>query len=241
MPQSRPQSQPTIDDAVVQTVLRQIARYRLTVFTALQSEPLLKHVGVRAIKRALQETQRRGLIEASPLHHHARCWQLTSMGAAHCGLSAARSRPLSEAAKLRAYGLLAFCRLLDRPRVRLTAEEINQHFPEIDRTGLPAGYYLDPFQNGCLGLARVDAGYRGRWDRIVESVRCDIEAHWQQPGFRPLIATGRFELTVLTVFTQKARRIQETLASHADAQGVRVHVVTLPHLLPLVTSIPERR
>jgi hypothetical protein len=231
---------PPSDEAIA-AVLRQIARYRLTVFAALRTEPVWADAGLRAIKHTLQEAQGRGLIESSPLHHQARYWRLTAAGANHLGLAPMPSGPLSEAAKVRAYALLVFCRLLDRPRVRLTAEEVGRHFPDVDRTGLPTGYYFDPRGNGCLGFARVDAGHRGRWDRIVESVRQDIDAHWQQPGFRPLIAAGRFELTVLTVFPQKSRRIHDALAIHRDAQRIRVQAVALPHLLPLLTSMPERR
>jgi len=231
---------PQTDEAIA-AVLRQIARYRLTVFAALRTEPVWADAGLRAIKHTLHETQRRGLIDSSPLHHQARYWRLTTAGADQLGLTPKPSGPLSEAAKVRAYALLVFCRLLDRPRVRLTPDEIGRHFPDVDRTGLPTGYYFDPRGNGCLGFARVDAGQRGRWDRIVESVRQDIDAHWQQPGFRPLIAAGRFELTVLTVFPQKSRRIHDALASHRDAQRIRVQAVALPHLLPLLTSMPERR
>jgi hypothetical protein len=59
--------------------------------------------------------------------------------------------------------------------------------------------------------------------------------------FRQLIAGGRFELTVLTVFKQKARRITESLGQHRDAQRIPVHVVAVPELLPLITSTRERR
>lgn len=225
----------------IDAVLKQIARYRLTVFAALRTEPVWSDTGVRAIKHTLREAQRRGWIDSAPLHHQARYWSLTTAGANHIGVTTERSGPLSEAAKVRAYGVLVFCRLLERPRVRLTADEMGQFLPDVDRIGLPTGYYFDPRDNGRLGLARVDAGQRGRWDRIIESLRQDIDAHWQQAGFRPLISAGRFELTVLTVFPQKARRIHDALASHRDAQRIRVQTVALPHLLPLLTSIPERR
>jgi len=228
-------------EVAIDAVLKQIARYRLTVFAALRTEPVWSDAGVRAIKHTLREVQRRGWIASAPLHYQARYWSLTTVGANHIGVTAERSGPLSEAAKVRAYAVLVFCRLLDRPRVRLTADEIGKYFPDVERVGLPTGYYFDPRDNGRLGLTRVDAGQRGRWDRIVESLREDIETHWQQSGFRTLISAGRFELTVLTVFPQKARRIQEALAAHRDAQRIRVHAVALPQLLPLLTSIPERR
>lgn len=231
----------SITEAAIETVLCQIARYRLTVFAALRTESVWADTGIRSIKHTLRELQQRGWIDSAPLHHQARYWSLTAAGAHQMGVSAERSGPLSEAAKVRAYALLVFCRLLERPRVRLTADEMGHYFPDVDRIGLPTGYYFDPCDHGRLGLARVDAGQRGRWDRIVESLREDIETHWQQSGFRTLISAGRFELTVLTVFPQKARRIQEALAAHPDAQRIRVHAVALPQLLPLLTSFSERK
>lgn len=228
-------------DAATTSVLQQIARYRLAVFASLRTEAALVDAGPRTIKYVLRDAQQRGWITSAKLHHQARYWRLTAAGAAEIGVALPRSEPLSEPAKLRAYALLAFCRLSDRPRVRLTAEELARYFPDLVRAGLPTGYYLAPQGQSCLGLARVDAGQRGRWDRIVESLREDIESHWQQSGFRTLISAGRFELTVLTVFPQKARRIQEALAAHRDAQRIRVHAVALPQLLPLLTSISERK
>lgn len=227
--------------AALTAVLQQIARYRLAVFASLRTERVFADVGPRATKQVLRDAQQRGWIASATLHHQARYWRLTAAGAAEIGVTSPRSEPLSEPAKLRAYALLAFCRLSDRPRVRLTADELNRHFPDPLRDGMPTGYYLAPQGPGCLGLARVDAGRRGRWDRIVESLREDIDAHCRLTGFRPLIASGRFELTVLTVFPQKARRIQAALAAHRDAQRIRVQAVALPQLLPLLTSVAERR
>lgn len=103
------------------------------------------------------------------------------------------------------------------------------------RPGLPEGYYFDPQGSGRLGLARVDAGRRGRWDRVVQSLREDIDDHLHQVGFRKLIQAGRFEITLLTVLGQKARRIVESLSQYRDTVRVPLQVVALPELLPLIS------
>ena len=101
---------------------------------------------------------------------------------------------------------------------------------------MPGTYYLEPAESGCIGLTRIDAGHGGRWDRIVESVRDDITLHRRLPGFRQLIKSRRFEITVLTVLSAKAERIASAFASLPDVKHVPVHVVAQPELLPLIHS-----
>lgn len=132
--------------------------------------------------------------------------------------------------------MLRFCYLSDRPRHRLTTHDLARSFPGLQRPGLPSGYYFDPAGSGRLGLARLDVGRHGRWDRVLQSLRADINDHIQQPVFKRLLEAGRFEITVITVFRQKARRIEEAWAQKKDACPVPLQVVALPELLPLITS-----
>ena len=101
---------------------------------------------------------------------------------------------------------------------------------------MPGTYYLNPTKNGCIGLARVDAGHYGRWDRVVQSVRDDISLHSKLPGFRQLIKARRFEITVLTVLSAKAERTASVLKSLPEVKHVPRHVVAQPELLPLIHS-----
>ena len=224
----------TVTDELVKPLLDHLARYRLTVFPVLQQLPLFSLCGPRQIKDLLRQCQRQSLIGSAPLHHGARYWYLDAVGAHACGLPEERIGPLSEWAKIRAMAMLRFCCLSDRPRQRLCDHDLATAFPVLYRPGLPNGYYFDAAAGGRLGLARLDVGRRGRWDRIVQSVREDIDSHLRQPGFRQVILAGRFEISVLTVFRQKAGRIYESLVG--DARRIPVQVVALPELLPLITS-----
>lgn len=102
---------------------------------------------------------------SATLHLVSRYRFLTTAGATRCGLDESRSGPLSEKAKLRACALLLFCCLADKPRHRLTTNELSQQFSVLHRPGIPGTYYFDPNGKGCIGLARIDAGHHGRWDR----------------------------------------------------------------------------
>jgi hypothetical protein len=226
----------SVPDQFADALVNHIARYRLTVFAALERLPSFATCGPRQIKDILRTCQQRSLIDSSPMHHGAKYWYLDAPGAQHCGLPEERIGPLSEPAKLRAYAMLRFCCLSDTPRHRITMDDLVRNFPRLVRPGLPDGYYIDPHGPGRLGLARIDAIRQGRWDRAVQSLREDIDAHVTRPGFRQLIQAGRFEITLLTVFRQKAQRIYDSLSQCRDAGRVPIQVVALPELLPLLST-----
>ncbi len=221
-------------------ILHHLGHHRLSVIDALKQLPVFVSWRTRRIKALLRTCERRALISMSWLHQGVRCWCLAPAGAAHCGLPTERSGKLSEAAKLRAFAMLHFCCLGSEPRRRLSTAELIRAFPHLPAVGLPNGYYFDPTGSGRLGLARLDAHRQGRWDRSLQCLREDIDRHWQEPGFRRLIQAGCFEITLLTVFPEKASRISAALAEHRDASRIPVRCLALPALLPLITSLPRK-
>lgn len=220
----------------ITAVLQQTARYHLSVFASCEQLPEFADCGPREVRQCLREAERRQLVGSAPLHANLRYWYLLPAGAALLQLDTKRNGPLSESAKLRAYAMLRFCCLSDKPRHRLTASELQKHFPVLSRPGLPSTYYFEPGGRGRLGLARIDVGHRGRWDRVLQSVRADMNEHAAQSGFRQLIQADRFEMTVLTVFRQKAVRLREAFFQRGDTAPTTVNVYALPDLLPLLTS-----
>jgi len=221
---------------VITEVLQHIHRYRLTVLEAVEQLPVFTELRSQQVRRVLRKLERRALIAAAPLYRGETYWYLLPRGSQRLDLTDDRSGPLSEPAKIRAYAMLRFCCLSAQPCVRLTRHDIATRLPEFDRPGLPAMYYFEAFGLGRLGIARVDAGHRGRWDRVVQTLREDIDAHLRRPAWRRLIMAGRFEFTLLTVLPEKADRIRESLAQHPDARRANVQVLALPELLPLITS-----
>ena len=174
------------------------------------------------------------LIASAPLHAGLRYWYLLPPGAELAGVKSDRTGPLSESAKLRAFALLQFCLSGKVRRERLTTEELSRYFPELARPGLPGTYYFDP-SAGRLGLARLDVGRRGRWDRIVKLVADDVAEHLAHIGFRRLADAGRFEISVLTALPCKAHRLETALAPLLHRR-LPVHAVALPGLLPLIVT-----
>lgn len=223
-----------------ETLLAHVARYRLSVFAAISQLPEFTGFGPRRIRRLLRKCCDAGELSSALLHHGARYWYLTRDGAQQCGLDAERSGPLSETGKIRAYAMLTFCCLSASRRYRLTTDEFSRLFPVLHRPGMPGTYYFEPASHGQLGMARIDAGHSGRWDRVVERVHEDLSAHLWRPAWRKLIDAGRFELAILTVFPQKAERLRDAISRRPAMQTVPVKVVALPELLPLVASIHRK-
>lgn len=218
-------------------VIDHIARYRIAVTATLQQLPEFATCTRRELRRVLRSLEAEGIIESQWLHHDMPCWHLSEVGASQSGLPTDRSGPLSESAKLRAYAMLRFCCLGKRPRMRLSAEDIRKKLPELYRTGMPQGYYFDLYGEGTLGLLRIDAGGRGRWDRVVHSLLEDVDHHRQQIAFSRLIQVHRFEFAIATVLPQKTERIREAIEQKSQLSNVAIRVVALPELLPLIASL----
>lgn len=228
------------DQDAIEAILGHITRYRVSTFAVMSRLPHFAGESPRYLRRLLRDCREAGLVTSAALHSGSRYWFLTPAGATRCGLDESRSGPMSETAKLRAYALLLFCCTSDKPRHRLTASELSQQFSLLHRPGMPGTYYFDPTGKGSIGLARIDAGHQGRWDRVVQSVQDDISLHRKLPGFRQLIAAHRFEITVLTVLPAKAERTVSVLNSLSEVKHVPVHVVAQPELLPLIHSSPGK-
>ncbi len=224
-----------VPNEVVTAIANHIHRYRLSVFSAMTKLPVFAGQGSRQVKHVLAECCRRSILNSASLHERAKYWYLDAGGVAYVGSQDTQMGPLSEPAKLRALAILRFCCLSERPRHHLMPCELKTRFPDVARPGLPDGYYFDPHGNGRIGLIRIDAGRKGRWDRIVQSIRRDIETHLQNAGFRRLTEAGCFEISILTIFRQKAQRLREALASHTDSCRVPVRIVAMPELLSLLS------
>lgn len=223
-----------------EVLLRQLIRDRLLTEAVIEDLPEFEGWSPRRIRGLLRRGRREGLLLSPPLHHGERYWCLSVAAAERLGLPAARGGALSESAKLRAYALLRFCWFGERRRTRLTFEELDRTVPNPTSSGHPHGYYFDPTDGGRIGLARLDAHRLGRWDRSIERLRSDVSRHCRHRGFARLIEARRFEITLLTVFPEKAERIASALAEHSDARRTPIRCVAIPELLPLVSGLTRK-
>lgn len=218
-----------------QAILEHTARYRLTVSEALARQPALHNLSRKELRRLLVSLCREGQLGEACLYHNRRYYFLPARG------NDAELGPLSELAKLRAYALLSFCCLGKVHRKRLTRVAIEQHLPDLHRPGLPEGYYVAAGEPPRFGLALIDAGGRGRWDRVLGRVRSQLEDHWRHPALRTFIEQGRFEITILTLLPQKAGRLAAALTEWGDPRTQFIRIAVLPELIHLIAPPPLQR
>jgi hypothetical protein len=235
-------------DPLTYDVLDHIARYRIGVPEALVKTPPFADFSLKRVKRILHalttaDGDGAALLASAPLFANERYFYLTRAGETAIGEPEAgqgahrRAGALSEVAKVRAYGVLAFCCLADRPRQRLTPEEFRQSFPGHHRFGLPMSYYADR-EARRLGFVRVDTGGGGRWDRIAQKVREDAERHRMIPAFRDAITAGTFELAVVSATERKAGRLRVLFEEEPLSGGLPVRVQAVPRLIELIAPPP---
>lgn len=241
-------------DPTTYDVLDHVARYRLGVPEALAATPPFAGSSARRARRLMQALAEGDapLLASAPLFGPRRYYYLTRAGEAAVagpdgdeeaekeGAARRKGGALSEVAKVRAYGALAFCCLSGRPRQRLTPREFREAFPEHHRAGMPTSYYVDR-EAKRLGFVRVDAGGEGRWDRVVEKVRRDLERHRASAAFRDSIAAGAFEMTLVAPTERKAGRLRPALEEEGRASGVPVGVHVVPELVELIAPPPRGR
>ena len=207
-----------IDSALWLSVREHVARYRMTVLAAVQQMPEFKSFGRKRTAAFLHQLCRSRTLGHAPLYRNRGYFFLAARGSGsnadelQRGSTGDRYGPLSESAKIKNYAMLAFCCLGTRRRQRLSPADFNRCFPDLSRPGLPMNYYVDTSQSKPrLGFVRVDAGGRGRWDRVLAKCQNDAEAHYADSGFRQFIDCQAFEITLITALPQKARRLAESI------------------------------
>lgn len=221
----------------LQAILAFIARYRLATFDSLRQLAQFKTVDPGWLRRVLSIACQRDLMFSAPLHRNLRYWAFTKKGARLNGIPEDRSGPLSEVAKLHAYSMLLFCTQSGVPRTRLISRDFRQPLLlPLYRPGMPGTYYFSPEPSASLGLARLDGGLQGRWDRILHNVARDCQQHVELQAFAPFVESHRLEITIVTVLPEKADQLRHAVEDHADDFSLPVRIECFPALLPLVSN-----
>jgi len=237
----KPQKQPPSD--VGNAILAHVGRYRMSTPSIVCELPEVQHRRRRHVRHELTQLCRAGYLATGPLFRNRRYYFLASACRDRTheqGSNEYRIGPLSEIAKIRNYAMLSFCCSSQHRRQRLTADDFEQHFPDMYRPGVPLNYYIDAATSQPrLGFVRVDTGGRGRWDRILEKARADIEAHWIKPEIRPFIERGLFEITVVTALPQKASRLTQALDNWTDNRKSLIRICVCADLINLIAPPPS--
>jgi hypothetical protein len=236
-----------LDPERVRRVLLHVARYRLTTPEALSTVEALRLKTKANAHALLQRLVIDGLLGEAPFDRHGGYFFLTDVGGRDVfgrrNPVGRRSGPLSEPAKVRAFAMLAFCRLMATNRELLSPDDLRRAVPDIETGGMASSFYVERNPTTRkLGFARVDVGNFGRWDRILATAAKDVRTFEAEPGFRTLIASRSFEVTLVTATLEKADRLRTSLSEKTHS-AIPVQVIAVPRLLGLTGSIraPPRR
>jgi len=228
-----------LDPDRVRLTLRHVARYRLTTPEAVRTAAALRLPTNASARAFLRRLVADGWLGEAPLDCHGNYFYLTERGAREVIAATSgrhRSGPLSEPAKVRAFAVLAFCRLMGTNRERLSPDDLRRLVPALDTGGMPTTFYAERSGTGpTLGFMRVDVGGFGRWDRILATLSADLRNFSADSALRRLIANRAFEVTLVTVTEEKALRIRTALAE--TRATIPIHVVAIPRLLALTGTI----
>ena len=200
-------------------IQREIDRYRFARWDLLSTqfpEEAFHTAGERLIRRRQIRLQR----HASGLEY---------------ALIPRRKAP-SESSVVRSLTIHTAFQAAESSRQLLMRADFRRYFPAVFRPGLPQGYYIDLSQDRpTLGHVRVDIKPEPI-RHILDRIQRLICRHHELSGFRSLIATHQFEITLLVATAAKSRILQQAMEPLSHS-GVRLHAQHVPVLLDLLAPL----
>jgi hypothetical protein len=238
-------STPSAWHPIEEAIIKHIQRYHLTTPEAACAAEVRGMTDPLVATQRLRALAKRGILRRGPLDAEQTCYMLSAEARRQLGNDdddhhQQQQQAPSQQTKVQHLAFLLFCCLHAAQRVRLTADDLKERFPDLYRQHHSSHYYLSSSgPTPCLGFLRVDAGHRGRWDRIVAKVSDDIRWHLSLPVVTELLRTGAFEITVITPLPDKAQRIHEALSLQQEVLPIPVHCVAMPELVNLIRPVPD--
>jgi hypothetical protein len=215
------------------------ARYGLQTKRSLFGSPGLEGVSENTIDQLVTREVRDGGLASYPLYGPMHYFSLTPRTARELGLSPKRyERGMGLQALIQNYSILAYCRLGETKRQRMTRDEFTSRFPKLVGVGLGTSrYFLDDDGEKVrlsLFLPDFDSDFR----RLIRKTRREIQKRRDHSNpetrakFRAMLAGDNFSLTVLTAFREKAERIETGLSD----EPFRAKVEVVPEFANLLTG-----
>lgn len=205
-------------NTIFKAILAHMWQFRMSVPAAIAK---LFNIDVAVAKQFLRELQRRGYIDSAMLTADSDYFYLLPRAAEQLDVESVLHGPLNGTPKVEAYGTLFFCCIAGPYRPLVLPEVFRQRLGRLYRPGPRINYYTEGRK---LGYIRVDtrANSAGDCKRVIDRAARDIQKRsrrwlkdqkkWEvSPEFEDLVHSGRFVVTVLTAFPQKATRIVDEL------------------------------
>jgi hypothetical protein len=218
-------------------ILQHLLRYKVAS-REMFHRALFSKVSLNAVTKVVTRLVANGWLKRHPFLVASCYFTLTERAARLFGLpDAAIERPMPSRDIIAEYATAAYCCLGDKPRKRLTREEIevdyaHLHFDQLD----VEHYYLDPsFRPELLGQVFVDEGSTPA--PFLECCRNDVATRCKRAAFRKQVQGGGFRLTILTAVPEKAAVLKAGLKKIQWPEGLRTEVVAVPGLINAVVNL----
>ena len=191
-------------------VLRHIQNYRITVPLALAR---LYEISVEQATEILTSLHTKRFVGSAELMPDEKYFFLQPLAAGQLGSpKKLDTGPVIATVKIQAYATLYFCCLAGDYKPKIPTNVFQTRFARLYRSGPKINYYTD---GPNIGYIRVEtaASLTGDVFRLIERCRRDINKRTSSSKkngsqFKELLEAGRFKVTVLTAFPQKAQRVQ---------------------------------
>jgi hypothetical protein len=218
-------------------ILQHLLRYKVAS-REMFHRALFAKVSLNAVTKVVTRLVANGWVNRHPFLVASCYFTLTDKAARLFGVpEAAIDRPLPSREVIVEYAMGAYCCLGDKPRKRLTRDEVEQEYEPlyfVDRD--VEHYYLDAnFRPELLGMVLIDEGAAPL--PLLESCRHELAARSKRAAFRKLVQGGGFRLTVLTAVPEKAALFRAGLKKIDWPEGLRIEVVVVPGLMNAVANL----
>jgi len=218
-------------------ILQHLLRYRIATREMFQ-RTLFAKVSPNAVTKVVTRLVANGWLNRYPFLAASCYFTLSDRSALLFGRpEVAIERAISPQQMVIEYAVAAYCCLGEKPRQLLTAEEIEQDYPQILFDQLDSNcYYLDAgYRPELLGQIVVDNGAVP--SELLEICRTDIAARAKRAAVRKRIESGGYRLTILTSVAEKAAALRSGLKKLQWPDGLRTEVIVVPRLIDALANL----
>lgn len=222
----------SLDAAIVEL----IKTYGLTTRTACSNLVEAASTTTQDIPASLRRLTSQKIIESHSLHHGRHYFTLTKSAAKRIGSEMTTGGPFLERGKFQAYAklLIGLNHLPNATPLRL-ARKSQLLGPEA--AGLPDTMMITSDTNKLFWV-RIDSSIRSRPSRMAQQLRADVFRITKIESIRRLIRERNFELVLAACTEARSNAILKHFHSYERVGATPIHTITIPELIPLVTSVP---
>jgi hypothetical protein len=227
-------------------LLEHVSRYRLTTRFGWRGAWELVDFDQERIATSIRRLTSLGVFRRGVLFGSFHYFELDHGGASLLTLSPERARPLTAAARFRAYAQLLYAttgkkRLVLAERDDIGQSEMGSARDDVTHitTGTPWGFFFEADDSARWSRLLVDRSINTNPNRIAQRMRDAALVLQRHPVWSPKVKTKTISLAVITPTMQRAERVRVRLSRYGELRDIPINVMVAPGLLPLMQKHPR--